>query len=291
MEKLLKEMAWHQTIARLIESINQPSFWSLLTHTISDYVHIDNWVCLLFQSGNTPHVLAESAPRSEQEDRLFRDYLRSFYQNDPFYVASNRRLSSGLIRLDDLISEQFDDSDYYRRYFRLNIIGDEVQFNHPMVSGKTLCLSLGTHQRFQPEDIAILTMIQPWVIALMELRYQFEQQPQPETHDSVKSDPFSGTQPVSPNWELLPLTSREQEVCQWMLEGLAVKQIAYEMDISVETVRAHKKHIYSKLGINSQSQLFSLCWQPADETHQSNAFASRQSIKNVHESPMALATE
>jgi DNA-binding CsgD family transcriptional regulator len=289
MEKLLKEMAWHQTIAKLIESINQPSFWSLLTHTISDYVHIDNWVCLLFQPGDPPQVLAESTPRSEQEDRLFRDYLRSFYQHDPFYVASNRRISSGLIRLDDLISEQFDDSDYYQRYFRLNIIGDEVQYNQPLAGGTTLCLSLGSHHRFQPQDMAILTMIQPWVIALIELRYQCEQQT--GISELAEHDGITAGYTMTPNWELLPLTGREQEVCQLMLEGLAVKQIAYQMAISVETVRAHKKHIYSKLGINSQSQLFSLCWQPAEDTHQSHAFASRQSIKNVHESPMALATE
>lgn len=285
MEQLLKEMAWHQTMAKLIESINRPSFWSLLTHTIGDYVRFDNWVCLQFNGGEMPVVLAESAPQSEQEDRLFRDYLHSFYRQDPFYQAANSRISSGLIRLDDIISEQFDDSDYYQRYFRLNIVGDEVQFNHPMSDGSTLCLSLGKHDRFQPQDMAMLTLIQPWVLALMVQRFQYEQQLQPEPIQA-------GTdQLVAPNCQIQSLTSREQEVCQHMLDGLAVKQIAQRMDISVETVRAHKKHIYSKLGINSQSQLFSMCWTGNDESHQNNTIASHKSVRSVQSAPFALMQE
>lgn len=45
------------------------------------------------------------------------------------------------------------------------------------------------------------------------------------------------------------LTEREREGSQLMLA------------ISLETVRAHNKHLYAKLSINSQSELFALVWQ------------------------------
>jgi DNA-binding CsgD family transcriptional regulator len=47
-------------------------------------------------------------------------------------------------------------------------------------------------------------------------------------------------------------------VAQLMLGGHSSKAIAQRLQISVETVRVHKKHLYSKLGINSQSELFSV---------------------------------
>ena len=54
------------------------------------------------------------------------------------------------------------------------------------------------------------------------------------------------------------LTLRENEVAQLMLGGHSSKAIAQRLQISVETVRVHKKHLYCKLGINSQSELFSV---------------------------------
>ncbi|MGS0468169.1 response regulator transcription factor [Cobetia marina] len=53
------------------------------------------------------------------------------------------------------------------------------------------------------------------------------------------------------------LTEREREVSQLMLGGCSTKEIARRLGISVETVRAHKKHLYTKLGINTQAELFS----------------------------------
>ena len=46
-----------------------------------------------------------------------------------------------------------------------------------------------------------------------------------------------------------------------MLSGFSSKSIAAKLDISVETVRAHRKHIYNKLNINSQSELFAIFYQ------------------------------
>lgn len=87
--------------------------------------------------------------------------------------------------------------------------------------------------------------MQPWLLALMRLRMHFE----PE------GDGEAGPHP----WHPLPeralefdsryaLTEREREVSQLMLGGSSTKEIARRLAISVETVRAHKKHLYAKLG-------------------------------------------
>ena len=44
-------------------------------------------------------------------------------------------------------------------------------------------------------------------------------------------------------------------------EDISIEEIARKLEISIETVKVHKKHMYSKLGIKSQSELFSIFLQ------------------------------
>lgn len=59
-----------------------------------------------------------------------------------------------------------------------------------------------------------------------------------------------------------PLTAREIEVVRLGLSGFSTRAIAERLAISFETVRVHKKHIYAKLGVSSQSELFALFYEP-----------------------------
>ncbi len=51
-----------------------------------------------------------------------------------------------------------------------------------------------------------------------------------------------------------PLSPRELEVLQLIAAGLTNKQITAELIISLNTVKKHTTHIYSKLGVNSRTQ-------------------------------------
>lgn len=51
------------------------------------------------------------------------------------------------------------------------------------------------------------------------------------------------------------LTTREQEVCRYIISGLTNESTGYQMNISVKTVQNHIISIYTKLGVNSRSQL------------------------------------
>jgi hypothetical protein len=77
-------------------------------------------------------VLAEQAMADGGVDTLFQDYLQGLYRLDPFYVASLEYRHAGLLRLDEVAPDRFPFTDYYQRYFRLNIVEDEVQFNLPV---------------------------------------------------------------------------------------------------------------------------------------------------------------
>lgn len=248
----LQDIAWHQSVGRLIETLDKPQFWVALVRLLQQYVPSDSWVVLLF-SGDRPQVFAECLGDGGP-DPLFQDYLQGLYLLDPFYIASREQQFAGLLRLADVAPECFEQTDYYQRYFRLNVVADEIQFNVPLAGERTLCLSLGSCQPFSPEQIALLGLVQPWVMALMRQRLAFEQE--------LLARPAA----PAPAWQHRleaagALTARELEIARLMLSGGSGKEIARRLGISAETVKVHRKHIYGKLGIKSQSELFALFLQ------------------------------
>lgn len=50
-----------------------------------------------------------------------------------------------------------------------------------------------------------------------------------------------------------PLTPQEERVAQFLPSGLTNREIAEELNISRETVKAHLQHIYTKLGVRTRS--------------------------------------
>ncbi len=60
--------------------------------------------------------------------------------------------------------------------------------------------------------------------------------------------------PKKPTAETEPLTEKEHEILAHLVNGHGYKQIAGLQHISIETVRTHIKHIYSKLHVGTMSQ-------------------------------------
>ena len=65
-------------------------------------------------------------------------------------------------------------------------------------------------------------------------------------HELQKTDP---RQPL-----VEPLTDRELNILRLMAAGLSNQEIANEMYLSVNTIKWHTTHIYSKLGVHRRAQ-------------------------------------
>lgn len=258
----LDDIAWHRSVGQLIETLDRPNFWTQLVRLLHQYIGFDSWVVLLFSSHQRPEVFAECPGEDGNPDPLFQDYLKGLYLLDPFYIASREQPRTGLFRLAEVAPEHFELTEYYQRYFRLNVVADEIQFNCQLDGDRTLCLSLGSTRRFDAAQIALLSLIQPWVLGLLRQRLPHEL--------AGRTSPA----PAAPqgDWRVqleasvqqlkgAQLTARELDVGRLMLSGCSSKEIARKLEISIETVKVHKKHLYSKLGIKSQSELFSLFLQ------------------------------
>lgn len=54
--------------------------------------------------------------------------------------------------------------------------------------------------------------------------------------------------------DVVHLTSREEEVLVLLSKGYSNKEIAEKIDLSVDTVRSHLKHIYEKMHVRSRTE-------------------------------------
>ncbi|MDH4557828.1 LuxR family transcriptional regulator [Pseudomonas sp. BN417] len=255
MTPTLQDMAWHRSAGQLIEHLDKADFWRALNRLIGEYVAVDTWAVLLFSDGR-PYAFAESPYEGDGPDPLFHDYIKGLYLLDPFYIANRERPATGLFRLADVAPERFKDTEYYELYFTHYVEQDEVQYNVQLDEARTLCLSLGSRQRFLPEQVSLLEMIRPWVVGLMRQRMFFE-------GAMAESAPRQ-----APRWQDnleeamerlgTPLTARELDVIRLILSGCSNKEVAGKLAISAETVKVHRRHIYAKLNIKSPQELFSL---------------------------------
>jgi LuxR family maltose regulon positive regulatory protein len=60
-----------------------------------------------------------------------------------------------------------------------------------------------------------------------------------------------------------PLSNQELRVLRLLAAGRSNPEIAKELIVSVNTVKAHVKHIYGKLGVNNR-------WDASEAAHQLN---------------------
>jgi DNA-binding CsgD family transcriptional regulator len=263
MTQPIESAIWHRLIGGLIESLDKPNFWNTLIRYLGDVVSFDTWVVLQFSHDQKPLVFAESPSANGGSDELFQDYLNGFYLLDPFYIACMDEPRAGLLRLDDVAPDHFEVEDYYQRYFKLNIVMDEMQFNLPLRNGGVLILSLGSRNRFSLDDIALLDAISPWVLALIRQRSMANElrQVEPESVSEAHEPASNVTKGAA------SLSSRELEIVQLLLSGFSSKEIAQKFKISPETVKGHRKHIYLKLGVKSHAELFAIYLQAKHPAH------------------------
>jgi DNA-binding CsgD family transcriptional regulator len=253
------DATWHRTLGALIEALDKPHFWNVVIRTLRDHVAFDSWVVLRFSRSGSPLVYAENPQADGSADPLFAGYLNGFYLLDPFYIAGMDELRSGLVRLDDVAPDLFEFEDYHERYFKHNVVADEVQFNLPLADGELLALSLGSARRYTPADIALLQLATPWLLALMRQRMAIEMRHSPH----AAPPPPQGPQRVA---HAAGLTVRELEIMQLLLSGVSSKGISQKLNISPETVKAHRKHVYTKMGVKSHPELFALYLRSKEST-------------------------
>lgn len=258
MQLEVSDVAFHQRLGRLVEKLDDKQFWQALIDLLRKVVHVDNWVVMIFWPNGTPQLIAE-IPACAPHDELFKGYLNSVYLLDPFYQFSLGAISPGVYCLDEVAPDHFRETEYFRRYFSVNVLEDEVQLLAPLPAGGTLSVSLGSERRFNSTEIGTLCLYGAWLLPLMchALSAQTALLP-PPVSSSAQSDRRLHFEQALHKRSNASLTQREIEVALMILAGHSTKNMAKLLGVSPATAKVHRRNLYRKLNISSQSTLFLL---------------------------------
>jgi DNA-binding CsgD family transcriptional regulator len=256
MTRRLDNPEWYRAVAELVAANNDRSIAAALVGLIAAAVE-HNATCLLaFYRDAPPNVLHHTMTPDRARHYLDR-YLAGPYLLDPLYQLALRKKKASMCRCRDETPDRFRSSEYYRQYYERTHLADEMDFILDADAKTTLVLVVGRWEaRFSRSDVASLAAMEPIVRAAMS-RIWGEWSARHSEDERDLSMHQRLTQCFERFGEAI-LTQRERQITQLLLRGHSSKSIAKELGIAPGTVMVHKRNLFSKLGITSQYELFSL---------------------------------
>jgi DNA-binding CsgD family transcriptional regulator len=249
-----------RAMAALLESPppSQEKTGDALLGTLSAVVRFDHVVVFAYQPGERPvHVYSTFTP--EAFEIFVSQYLEGPYLLDPFYRNAMLR-RDGVWRMRELAPDRFFSSEYVRSYYSKTRLAEEIGFFVTLENGATIVVSLMRDRAsgpFSVPEFALLKKVEPLVSAAVR-QFWTKAAGAPASAKAVTSAQETQSDEI---WNRLKsshrLTAREAAIIELVLQGHSSESIGLNLGISTGTVKVHRRNIYRKLGISSQTQLFS----------------------------------
>jgi DNA-binding CsgD family transcriptional regulator len=194
---------------------------------------------------------------NEDEYHIFvRLYQQGPYLLDPFYSAATLP-KPGIWRMRELAPDRFYASEYYRSYYIKTGLAEEIGFFVPVGDDVTVVVSLMRSERmgaFKPAEHELLRKAAPLVSAIVQSRWCGLSQRFDARVAKQRKGPKTSALRA---WANKNLTEREKAIIELVLQGHSSESIGLRLGVATGTVKVHRRNIYRKLGISSQTQLMS----------------------------------
>lgn len=245
--------------ASALESVQSNDFLAIMASGLQGFTSFKNFIVFAYQEGFSAELIFTNLDL-EGLRRQMRPYTDGLYLLDPFYVADMNQHREGLLRLAEVAPEDFDQSEFYLAFYAAVDVLDELHYVVTLAPGRSVHIFIERElpsQKFSNTDCARLAGLESIVTSAVRAHWRWRDGvlPRPSTSPIQSAGGIDG---VIRNMKPGELTQREVEVIGLSLRGHSAKLIARELGISEGTVTNHKRHVYEKLGVHSQSQLFSM---------------------------------
>ncbi|WP_425105065.1 helix-turn-helix transcriptional regulator [Ancylobacter sp.] len=258
---------WNAMAPELVARIGTPDFAPSLAAALGSLAPFD-LDCVFAYPGQARPRLLHDGLKGISSAPVMQNYLDGTYLLDAVYTSCLRRVPTGVYRLADLAPDDFFEGEYYNSpdvhpciSMESGALAEEVVFLVPVGSRVYLAYSLMRQNAsgpFSDEAFGRLVTAAPLVTAMMASHWR---------QIGEADEPSAASPPPAPEEAMelafrtfLPthLTPREQTIVSLVLRGHSSLSIGNLLDIAEGTVKIHRKNLYAKLGISSQTELFNL---------------------------------
>jgi DNA-binding CsgD family transcriptional regulator len=251
---------WHGDMRQAFAHIDEPDALRHLASAFGHLVSIESVMISLEHKDRPPQLLYQRGIPEKYRESIIDRYFSGGYLLDPFCLAVEQGLAEGFYHLEEIAPDNFFDSEYYKTYY-LKAGSSEDSF-YIVDTGHDTKVSVSLFQGFggeslRAEQLNLLRAVEPLV---REFISEFGRRglQHSAVSEGGRDNLKQRVQSAFEHFGCDLLTEREREVAHMVLRGHSVKSTASQMSISPETVRMHRKNLYLKLEIGSQSELFAL---------------------------------
>jgi DNA-binding CsgD family transcriptional regulator len=244
-----------------IRAIGTEAFCPNLHEALSEAFDFDNFLVIAYFGDNNPIAIYRKSRSSIVYAGMDDLYVPSLYVLDPFYTAHMSRVPAGLYRLRNLAPDKFRTTSYFQRYYERTTLLDELAYFGYTRTGWTINVCVGrdatSGRLFDRSSLSRARDVEGIMVALIEMQWS-------EFRNS-EAPAISGQETLIPRLiaelkerEGISITRRQAEVAVFILRGHSSHSIALNLGISWQTVKVFRRQLYTRCGITSQAELFSL---------------------------------
>jgi len=247
---------WDQAVAGLFRSLGTDRFHDALRSAITQCCAFDSMIISKQQGSSPPKALYHDLDDVQAAISLT-FYASGPYLLDPFFIACRENREPGAYGLMELAPETFFRSEYFRTFYRKIRVKDEVGILIADGADNWIVVSLARRPgqpKFSKTDTARINAAFGLLSAAVLRNWGDKSKPSQETDGTSDADRLQafGADVLSP---------REAQIIRLILLGHSTPSAAAYLGIADGTVKVHRHHAYAKLGISSQTELFSLVTQ------------------------------
>lgn len=192
-------------------------------------------------------------------DRLVRKYLDSYYVHDPFYAHWRKHQKPGVYPLNRLQAKVQRRGIYIAEFLDQSVISDEVGVM--LNDGRDWCLGIFLDRRKRSFTLKEITRLEVG-FAVFAAIHDLDTRSRSESFMRTAQPSSLGRAPVARSATFLPadlwpeLSARERELVKLILAGHPTASVARKLGIAAGTAKNHRLHIYKKLDITTERELF-----------------------------------
>lgn len=244
------------------DAADDPTFGTALVRFLRSLARFDHCVIFAYSGELSPLDLFHTFTPTKYRLHVTL-YQPGAYLLDPFFRAASAR-REGFWRMRELAPDRFYQSEYFRSYYFETGLAEEVGFFVATDEATEIVLSLMRAKdsgAFSKSEAVLLRACEPVVRALILRQWQDVglRFTTPARSEAARKARTPSLRPIGlAAWRTLNLTVREAAVVDLVLQGHSTESVASRLAIAPGTVKVHRRNVYRKLGISSQTELLAI---------------------------------